>query len=340
MNNQASAQAYWVLRLLNLPRVGNVKVRKILDFCRAGGLSISEFIERVLGGAEKTTVLESGYLDELRGEDRFVDEQWEALQEAHVEPLLIGTEHYPSEKMHLLNNRAPVLLFARGNLDLMEKPSLGFCGSRKASEKGLRTAWDISDQMARRGVNIVSGYASGVDMTTHKTALEAGGSTTIVLAEGILHFRIKKAVRELFDESRILVLSEFLPRLPWSVRNAMQRNSTICALSDAMVLIEAEERGGSINAGRACLEMQRPLFAPVYEGMPKSATGNVILLEKGAYELKKSRKTDRANLLRVEQLLFRSDNPEKSYHADLSPDAEQLALFEDAAPYNASKKNS
>jgi len=108
--------------------------------------------------------------------------------------------------MHLLNNRAPVLLFARGNLDLLEKPSLGFCGSRKASEKGLKAAWDIADQMARRGVNIVSGYASGVDMTTHKTALETGGSTTIVLAEGILNFKIKKVIKELFDESRILVL--------------------------------------------------------------------------------------------------------------------------------------
>jgi DNA processing protein len=242
--------------------------------------------------------------------------------------------------MHLLNNRAPVLLFARGNLDLFEKPSLGFCGSRKASEKGLKAAWDIADQMARRGVNIVSGYASGVDMTTHKTALETGGSTTIVLAEGILNFKIKKVIKELFDESRILVLSEFLPRLPWSVRNAMQRNSTICLLSDAMVLIEAEERGGSISAGRACLDMQRPLFAPVYEGMPKSATGNAILLEKGAHGLKKSRRTDRANLIRIEQLLFRDDAEEKGYPADLNPDAEQLALFEDPAPYKTPKENS
>jgi DNA protecting protein DprA len=340
MNTQAFSQAYWVLRLLNLPRVGNAKVRKILDLCKAGGFSVSEFIERILGGAEKTSLLEPGHLDELGGENRLVDKQWEALQEDHVEPLLFGTERYPTEKMHTLNNRAPVLLFAKGNLDLLEKPSLGFCGSRKASEKGLRTAWDIADQMARKGVNIVSGYASGVDMTTHRTALEAGGSTTIVLAEGILNFKIKKAIKELFDELRILVLSEFLPRLPWSVRNAMQRNSTICVLSDAMVLIEAEERGGSISAGRACLEMQRPLFAPVYEGMPKSATGNVILLEKGAHELKKSRRTDRANLIRIEQLLFRGDNDEKGYPADLNPDAEQLALFEDAAPYKISNKDS
>lgn len=340
MNSKAFSQEYWVLRLLNLPGVGKVKARKILQLSRDRGFTVSEFIDRTLRGTEKTSLLDSDHLEKLGNDNRLFHEQWEALHEAGVKPLLLGTDLYPGEKMAALNNRAPVILFAKGNVELVEKPSLGFCGSRKASEKGLRAAWDIADQMARRGVNIVSGYASGVDLTAHKTALEAGGSTTIVLAEGILNFKIKTAIRELFDESRILVLSEFLPRLPWSVRNAMQRNSTICALSDAMVLIEAEERGGSISAGRACLEMRRPLFSPVYEGMPKSATGNVILLEKGAHELRKSRQTNRANLIRVEQLLFRGDDDEKRFPTDLSAEAEQLALFEDAAPYKTSKENS
>ena len=73
--------------------------------------------------------------------------------------------------------------------------------------------------------------------------------------------------------------------------------------------------------------------------MPKSATGNVILLEKGAHELRKSRQTNRANLIRIEQLLFRGDD-EKRFPTDLNTEAEQLALFEEAAPYKKSKENS
>lgn len=330
-------EAYWILRLLNVSGLGNAKVKKILDGCRAKGLSISEFIERIMRGAEKTNFLKPTQLTELLNESRLIDEQWKELQEGDIKPLIFGSDNYPAHKMSTPNNKTPALLFVKGNLGLLDKPSLGFCGSRKASEKGLKTAWDCADQMARKGVNIVSGYASGVDMTTHKAALEAGGSTTIVLAEGILNFKIKKALKEFFDEKRVLVLSEFLPKLPWSVRNAMQRNSTICVLSDAMVLIEAEEKGGSISAGRTCLAMQRPLFAPVYGGMPKSASGNRMLLDKGAFELKKSRKTDRANLIQVEDILFRRKEVRESYEPDVDSDREQLALFENAADYSNQK---
>ncbi|MEA2040626.1 MAG: DNA-processing protein DprA [Thermodesulfobacteriota bacterium] len=226
-----------------------------------------------------------------------------------------------------------MLFFAIGDIGFLTKPCLGFCGSRKANKKGLRTAWDCADQMARKGVNIISGYASGVDMTTHKAALEAGGTTTLVLAGGILNFKIKRDLKDVFDESRVLILSEFLPGIPWSVRNAMQRNSTICSLSQVMVLIEAENKGGSISAGRTSLKMGRPLFAPVYEGMPSTASGNRILLSQGAHGLKKSVKTMRANLTPIEDILFYGEEKLIPYAASIFSEEPQLALFEDEAIY-------
>jgi len=333
MNLENHSEAYLIFRLLNISGIGNAKVRKLLDICKDKSLSTAEFIERTMRGTEKMNLLKPEQLNEIKTKNQLIDEQWREMQKIGAKPLIFGSDDYPTHKMSTLNNRAPVLLFAKGNLGLLEKPALGFCGSRKASEKGLKTAWDCADQMARKGVNIVSGYASGVDMTTHKAALEAGGSTTIVLAEGILNFKIKKVLRELFDEKCVLVLSEFLPRLPWSVRHAMQRNSTICVLSDAMVLIEAEEKGGSISAGRKCLEVKRPLFAPVYEGMPKSATGNRMLLSEGARELKKNRKTNRANLTKVEKIILTREDKTIAYIPEEDTDHEQLGLFENSATY-------
>jgi len=194
--------------------------------------------------------------------------------------------------------------------------------------------------MARKGVNIISGYASGVDMTAHKAALEAGGTTTLVLAEGILNFKIKRALKDVFDESRVLILSEFLPGIPWSVRNAMQRNSTICSLSQVMILIEAEKKGGSISAGRTSLKMGRPLFAPVYEGMPPTASGNRILLSQGAHGLKKSVKTMRANLTPIEDILFHGEERPIPYESSMLSEEPQLALFEDKAVYGDMEKES
>ena len=174
--------------------------------------------------------------------------------------------------------------------------ALGFCGSREASEKGLATAWHSAEILAREGINIVSGFASGVDMNAHRASLACGGTTTVVLAEGILRFRVKKEIREEWDEHRTLVVSEFGPNLPWSISHAMQRNRTICGLSRAMVLIEARTTGGSIQAGRDCLKLGLPLFAAVYEGAPESATGNEELLAHGARRLMKSRSADRPNI--------------------------------------------
>ena len=63
--------------------------------------------------------------------------------------------------------------------------------------------------LAGNKINIVSGFAAGVDMNAHRAALAAGGTTTVVLAEGILRFRVKKEIRDLWDENRTLVVSEF-----------------------------------------------------------------------------------------------------------------------------------
>jgi DNA processing protein len=88
------------------------------------------------------------------------------------------------------------------------------------------------------------------------------------------------------------------------MHNAMQRNKTICALSNAMILIEAKKKGGSIEAGRECLKMRIPIFAAIYEGMPEWADGNYLLIKQGAIALKKNNKSNRANLENIFSVLL------------------------------------
>lgn len=329
----SSEKEYYILRILNVPGLWNTSVKRILDHCFQKGLSVKDFVEGIAQGDMKAHLLTAAQIDSLGDRNVRLEDEWATLKEQNIEILTVSDRNYPNRMVSALNNKAPVLLFAKGDIGLITKPCLGFCGSRKASEKGLKTAWDCADHMARKGVNIISGYASGVDMTAHKAALEAGGTTTLILAEGILNFRIKRDLKNVFDESRVLILSEFLPGLPWSVRNAMQRNSTICSLSQIMILIEAESKGGSISAGRTSLKMGRPLFAPVYEGMPPSASGNRILLSQGAHGLKKSVKTMRANLTPIEDILFHGEEKLIPYATSMLSEGPQLALFEDEAIY-------
>jgi DNA processing protein len=201
----------------------------------------------------------------------------------------------------------PPVLFAVGPAHLVAMPSIGFCGSRSATARGLEVAADIAEQVSGQGFNVVSGGAKGVDITAHRTALANGGTTTVVLAEGILQYRMRQELSVVFDPARTLLVSEFFPDAAWIAGRAMQRNRTICALSRAMVLIEARATGGTFAAGEAALAMGVPLFTADYSTQIESNDGNRILLERGALALRQSRTTGKANLVRLFELAQRRE---------------------------------
>ncbi len=239
----AQALALDLMTLLDAPGVGPSRVRKVLkrwQLVRENGSLLDDGLLR-----ETLTATQVAALPTSRERVR---RHWDELAKKNVQAVSILDPAYPDALKRTLGDDAPVLLLCIGNLELLRKTSVGFCGSREATEKGMATARDSAELLAREGINIVSGFAAGVDMNAHRAALAAGGTTTVVLAEGILRFRVKKEIREEWDEQRTLVVSEFGPNLPWSVNHAMQRNRTICGLSRAMILIEARATGGSIHS--------------------------------------------------------------------------------------------
>ncbi len=214
----------------------------------------------------------------------------------------LGEKGYPESVLGILGPRAPKHIHFSGNADLFQQPGVGFCGSRKASEKGLLVARDSSKQLALAGITVVSGYAAGVDMVSHYTALENGGSTIIVLAEGITHFRVKKEISAVWDWNRVLVISQFPLDAGWKAYRAMERNFLIIALSRAMIVIEAGEKGGTLSAGYSSLKANIPLFVAEYADN-NQALGNVELLKSGGIALKKSSVHNAANLDAVLHLI-------------------------------------
>jgi DNA processing protein len=127
-------------------------------------------------------------------------------------------------------------------------------------------------------LNVVSGHAAGIDQTAHGAALAAGGTTTVVLAEGLLRFSPCRGLRDADDES-ILLLSGFRPTAKWTVYQAMERNKWIAALSRAVIVVASDARGGSWAQGKLCLETGKPLL--VADFPEEIAPGNRKLIEQG-----------------------------------------------------------
>lgn len=170
-------------------------------------------------------------------------------------------------------------LFCQGNLDLLHSHGAGMCGSRNVSPMGIKAARACGQEVSDRGLTVVSGYAKGVDTETHLAALERGGRTIIVLAEGINHFRIKRDFASAIDFDRVLVISQFHPQQPWAAHAAMARNHLIFGLGLALIVIEAGERGGTLAAGKDALRRGRPVFVLNFGG--NTPAGNRMLLDRG-----------------------------------------------------------
>lgn len=226
----------------------------------------------------------------------------EELEQQGIRILIRGFGEYPMKLLSILGKNAPPVLFAKGNVALLDSKGVGFCGSRHASEKGIHVARESARLLGDRSVNVVSGYAKGVDLAAHCASLEGGGTTTIVLAEGILHFRPKREIKSLLNPENHVVVSEYTPRLPWAARQAMQRNQTIIGLSDAMIVIESGTTGGTFACAESALRLKHPLFVVEYAVPAESAGGNQQFLEQGAQALRGDRH-GRPNLSRVYEAL-------------------------------------
>lgn len=213
--------------------------------------------------------------------------------------LSVFEKGYPAKLKTILRESTPEKLFYKGNISLLKKKAIGFCGSRKASEKGLATTKDCSEQIVIKGLVVISGNAAGVDFTAHKTSLENGGETIFVLPEGMNNFRIKSKLRPFWNWDKVLVISQFPNDAVWRGHRAMTRNALIVALSDAMIVVEAGLNSGTFNAAQKTMELSIPLYVAVYKNMEVYAQGNKALVTLGAKRLGLSKTEGRAKVSKV-----------------------------------------
>lgn len=276
--------------------IGPATMRHVLARLAQTGMSLEEFLHLSCGEQVTRFGLARRQAEALHTARAEAERIHTELEQRGMVLLTLASPEYPVQLQQRLGDQAPPLLYTWGNLDLLEERAVGFCGARDASAKGITVAEDCATQIARWGWVVVSGGARGVDTATHRAALAVGGTTMIVLPEGILRYRLHLELKPLVSQERVLLISEFPPYMIWSVANAMQRNRTICGLSEALVVIESSASGGTFEAGKLALRLKMPLFVAEYAEPAVSAAGNAYFLAHGARSLRRSAETGQANL--------------------------------------------
>jgi DNA processing protein len=182
----------------------------------------------------------------------------------------------------------PALLYVRGNIALLERPGAAIVGKRQPGEAALAAAAALAAGLAARGINVVSGYAPGIDSAAHGAALRAGGTTTAVLPEGLHHFQARPEMQDHLTVDNILVISQFDPDARWAAYQAMARNKLVAALSGALVVIvsgsERDASGrhsGTFDAAMSARRLGLPVFVADPSFYPEPPPGNRALLARG-----------------------------------------------------------
>ena len=183
-------------------------------------------------------------------------------------------------------NYAPVRLYAAGPIQIpLPRPRAAIIGSRKASEKALDVASEISKTLAKKKVIIVSGLAEGIDTAGHRAAIDAGGKTIAVLGTPLDEVYPKKnaLLQEEIMQSHLAV-SQFAFGYPIQRQNFVMRNRTMALIANASIIVEAGETSGSLHEGWEALRLGRPLF--IWTDLLKSSLNwPKRMLRYGAFEL-------------------------------------------------------
>lgn len=156
----------------------------------------------------------------------------------------------------------PVLLYAKGRPELLNRPALAIVGSRNATAQGEATAEHFARALSSAGLTVVSGLALGIDAAAHRGALAGRGSTVAVIGTGadrIYPSRNEELARQVAEQG--VIVSEFPLGTPAVAANFPRRNRLIAGLGRGCLVVEAAERSGSLITARLAAEAGLEVFA-------------------------------------------------------------------------------
>ncbi len=181
----------------------------------------------------------------------------------------------------------PALLFVSGNPQLLSaQRNLAIIGSRKMTDYGKRSTKELCKEFAKHGVVVTSGFANGVDTCAHEAIFEAGGETIAVLGSGInviYPASNKPLAKKILESGRGAIISELPIGAPPEAKNFPWRNRIVSGLTQASIIIESEEKGGSMITAGLALDQGRDIFSlPGDVSRPMSRGPNQLIFESRA----------------------------------------------------------
>ncbi len=276
-NNEKQIEDW--LALFLTPGLGSVWARRLAEYFggpgevfRAGQKDLA-----AIAGLRKEAIVALG-----KGPDRRrVTGELESAEKIGAKIVFCKETAYP-EALRQIHN-PPLLLYVKGNPEIISRPGVSIVGSRAATVYGQRIAADLAARLSRNDLTIISGLAMGIDTAAHQGALAADGKTIAVLGCGldVVYPSQNRLLAEKISRTGALVTEYPFGTRPEAFRFPA-RNRIISGLSLGVVVVEAARRSGSLITAELALEQGREVFAVPGRIDSARSEGAHRLLQNGA----------------------------------------------------------
>lgn len=191
-------------------------------------------------------------------------------------------KQYPYKLKNIYDK--PVILFTKGNLELLNKKGVAIVGSRECTSYGENIARKLAYDLAKNNICVISGLARGIDKYAHIGALEAKGNTIAVIGNGldVVYPYENKNLYERIIENNGLIVTEYIVGTRPNKMNFPARNRIISGLSDGIVVVEAKEKSGALITADFGLEQGREIYAVPGNINEENSKGTNELIKQGA----------------------------------------------------------
>ncbi len=243
-----------------LKGIGPVNARNLVAYC--GGVDALFTDPKVKRSLEKVPGIGPKLLGAIAAKDTLVRAEKE-LEHIHKEGLRMYFYldlDFPQRLKHAAD--APVLLYAKGNVDLDPDRAVAIVGTRSPTDHGRRMCEELVEGLTASGATIVSGLAYGIDICAHRTALKQGLPTIAAVAHGLDRLypgEHSATAREMMGTGGLV--SEQPHGSPFVPGNFPARNRVIAGLSDCTIVVESAAKGGSLITADIADSYDRDVFA-------------------------------------------------------------------------------
>ncbi|XMO87848.1 DNA-processing protein DprA [Algibacter sp. AS12] len=248
----------YTLALQHVPNIGDITAKRLISHCGSAEAVLKEKSQNLLkidgiGSVTISDLFKSHHVKEAEKEIRFIKEN-------NIEVSYFQDTNYPEKLKHCIDS--PILLFQTGNIDLRNQPIISIVGARKITTSGIAFCENLVEQLAIYNPIIVSGFAYGTDITAHKAAMKHKLQTVACLAHGLNQIYPKVHKKYMVNmEKNGGFFSDFWSTDTFDKNNFLKRNRVIAGLSEATIVIESAEKGGSLVTADIANSYNRDVFA-------------------------------------------------------------------------------